>query len=303
VSFNVYAPHSPAKPAPRHEGLFPDARVPQTPSFNEADISDKPPFMQSVPELTPEDVKNMDAQYRRRLQSLAAVDEAVAHLVETLKETGQLNNTYIVFASDNGYHMGQHRLMPGKGMPYEEDIKVPLIVRGPGVRKNAVREDLAAFIDLAPTFAEIAGTQLSIPSDGRSLLPLLTSRQPVDSWRKSVFLEHYSPPSKEENETLSNALEPPDPGEIQQAALAMPAPDYIGIRTPEYKYIQRIGTARELYDLTKDPYELENRWQDADEQFKQELAAFMEAYRTCAGATCRDVDALEPPLYRLNDDQ
>ena len=299
LALNVYAPHSPAEPAPRHQGLFADAKVPQTPSFNEADVSDKPPFLQSTPLLTPADVENMDEQYRRRLQSLAAVDEAVAQLVQTLEDTKQLDNTYIVFASDNGYHMGEHRLLPGKGMPYEEDIHVPLIVRGPGVRKNAVRDELTAIIDLAPTFAEIAGTQMSIPSDGRSLLPLLSTRQPVENWRKSVLLEHYAPPSKEENETLSNALEPPDPGDVQQEALKQPSPDYIGIRTPEYKYIQRIGPARELYDLVKDPYELDNQWQNADAQFKEELAAFMEGYRSCVGEACREIDAMEPPVYRL----
>jgi arylsulfatase A-like enzyme len=227
------------------------------------------------------------------------VDEAIASLVQTLEDTGQLDNTYIVFASDNGYHIGQHRMLPGKGMVYEEDVHVPLIIRGPGVRKNAVRDELTAIIDLAPTFAEIAGTQLSIPSDGRSLLPLLTTRGAVEGWRNSILFEHFPAPSKEENETLSDSLEPPDPGDVQQETLAEPVPDYIGLRTQEYKYVQRIGTARELYDMVNDPAELENQWENAAAQFKEELAAFMETYKACAGEACRQIDALEPPVYRL----
>ena len=97
------------------------------------------------------------------------------------------------------------------------------------------------------------------------------------------MLEHYTAPGKEASETLSNALEPPDPGEIQQAALNQPAPDYVGMRTAQYKYIQRIGPARELYDMVKDPDELENQWLNADSQFKEELAAFMGALSDLCG--------------------
>jgi arylsulfatase A-like enzyme len=233
------------------------------------------------------------------LQSLQAVDEAVATLVQTLEDTGQLDNTYILFLSDNGFHMGQHRMVSGKGMPYEEDIRVPLIIRGPGVRKNAVRDELTSIIDLAPTFAEIAGAQMSNLVDGRSLLPLLGNRLPGAGWRKSLLLEHYTAPSRAENETLSDALEPPDPGDLQQVEPELTVPDYVGIRTPTYKYIQRVGTARELYDLVNDPYELENQWDNADPLFQEELRLFLETYQSCAGPTCRAIDNLPPPRYRL----
>jgi arylsulfatase A-like enzyme len=300
LALNVYAPHSPARPAPRHIGLFPDAKAPRTPSFNEEDVSDKPPFMQAAPPLTTEQIEQMDALYRARLQSLQAVDEAVAALVQTLEDTGQLDNTYIVFFSDNGFHMGQHRMVSGKGMPYEEDIRVPLIIRGPGVRKNAVRDELASIIDLAPTFAEIAGTQMSNLVDGRSLLPLLGIRWPGVAWRQSLLLEHYTAPSAEENELLSDSLEPPDPGDLQREELKQDLPDYTGLRTDRYTYIQRIGAARELYDIVNDPHQLENQWQNADPQFQEELRVFLEAFQQCAGATCREVEVLPPPVYRLN---
>ncbi len=299
LAVNVYAPHDPARPAPRHSGLFADVEAPRTPSFDEQDLSDKPPFMQSLPPLTEQQVAQMDALYRARLQSLQAVDEGVAALVQTLEDAGQLDNTYVVFLSDNGFHMGQHRMMSGKGMPYEEDIHVPLIIRGPGVRKNAVRDELTSIIDLAPTFAQIAGARLSNPVDGRSLAPLLGLRLPGTIWRTSLLMEHYKAPSQEENETLSESLEPPDPGDLQRQALDLPVPDYMGIRTANYKYIQRIGTARELYDLVNDPYEMENQWQNADPQFQQELADLIELYRTCAAANCRAIEETPAPVFRL----
>jgi N-acetylglucosamine-6-sulfatase len=299
LAFNVYAPHSPARAAPRHSGLFADVKAPRTPSFNEEDVSDKAPFMQATEPLTAEQIEHIDGLYRARLQSLQAVDEAVAALVQTLKETDQLDNTYIIFLSDNGFHMGQHRMAPGKGMPYEEDIRAPLIIRGPGVRKNAVRDELVSIIDLAPTLAEIAGAQMTNSVDGRSLLPLLGKRRSDMVWRQSLLLEHFSAPSREENETLSDALEPLDADEVQRARLQQAPPDYAGLRTERYTYIQRIGAARELYDLNKDPHQLENQWPNADPQFQTELAAFLDRYVRCVGAACREVEELPPPEFRL----
>ena len=131
-------------------------------------MSDKPPFMQGWPSLTVTDTLAIDRDYRKRLLSLLAVDEGIDALVSTLQSVGQLDNTYIVFASDNGYHMGQHRMLQGKGTPYEEDIHVPLIVRGPGVPAGAVRGEMTSMVDLAPTFAEIAGAlYLSRPTAAR----------------------------------------------------------------------------------------------------------------------------------------
>ena len=100
-------------------------------------MSDKPPHMQGLPLLTETDILGIDTLYRKRVQSMQAVDEMIGQLVATLQAHGQLENTFIVFTSDNGLHMGQHRLFPGKGRGYEEDIRIPLIVRGPGVPAGA----------------------------------------------------------------------------------------------------------------------------------------------------------------------
>ncbi len=185
---SVYAPHSPANPAPRHQSLFPDAQAPRTPSFNEADMSDKPPHMQGLPLLD----RDRHPGHRRALSQALCnrcrlSDEMIGQLVATLQAHGQLENTFIVFTSDNGLHMGQHRLFPGKGRGYEEDIRIPLIVRGPGVPAGTMRDDLASFADLAPTFADMAGTVMPTAIDGRSLLPLLQNVALASSWRKAMY--------------------------------------------------------------------------------------------------------------------
>ena len=154
----TYAPHEPATPAPRAANLFSNLIAPRTPSFNEADVSDKPPALAADPLLNGGQIANLDQLYRDRVRSMQTVDEMLARLINTLQETGQLDNTYIIFTSDNGYHLGQHRLMSGKGTPYEEDIVVPLIVRGPNVQADAALDGyVSGNIDIAPTVADLAG--------------------------------------------------------------------------------------------------------------------------------------------------
>ncbi|MEQ1692823.1 MAG: sulfatase, partial [Gemmatimonas sp.] len=173
IYLSVYAPHGPATPAPRHAELFAGASAPRTPSFDEADVSDKPRFVRNRPRIGGRVQASIDTLYRKRLQSLQAVDEAVASLIDTLRATGQLANTFVVFTSDNGFHQGQHRLVTGKQTAYDEDIRVPLIVRGPGVPSGHVVQHLVGNVDLAPTFAEFGKAVTPSFVDGRSLVPLL----------------------------------------------------------------------------------------------------------------------------------
>ena len=308
VALNFYAPHGPAVPAPRHYNLFPNARAPRTPSFNEADMSDKPGFMQDYPPLTVDEILAIDRDYRKRLQSLQAVDQGIDALVTTLQFVGQLDNTYIVFASDNGYHMGQHRMLQGKATPYEEDIRVPLIVRGPGVPAGSVRRAMTSMVDLAPTFADIAGAVLPVTPDGRSLLPLLHNVSPVPPWRQMTLVEDYFPTSHAGFD-IGGSWEPPDPFDNQAAQFnqpiqptqpAQPAPMYSALRTPGYIYIRRSATLHELYDLVNDPFQLQNQWENASPSFRSQLDAKLAAYRTCVGASCQTAGAGPPPTYMLN---
>jgi N-acetylglucosamine-6-sulfatase len=122
----TFAPHSPYNPAPRHKGMFKDAPLPQPATFNEDDVSDKPGFIQELARLNADQIAEITTHHRQRLECLQAVDELVAALVDALEDAGELERTYLVYASDNGFHLGQHRMLEGKDTAYEEDIRVPL---------------------------------------------------------------------------------------------------------------------------------------------------------------------------------
>lgn len=288
-----YAPHSPANPAQRHLTLFSDAQVPRTASFNEGDISDKPPFMQILSSLTVTTTQEMDALYRNRLRSLQAVDEAIEALVNRLQQNGQLDNTYLLFLSDNGFHLGQHRLPAGKGSPYEEDIHLPLIVRGPGVPAGAVRSELTSMVDLAPTLVELGSATLGYDPDGRSLVSLLHSTAPPAVWRQALLVEGFTDPVMAIPQREAS-WEPFDPMDV-----LVQQPAYTALHTASYIYIERAGTSRELYNLLVDPEEVYNRWNDAPAAMRSQLAAYLAALRTCAGVACRGADLPAPPVYQV----
>ncbi len=210
-----YAPHSPSDPAPRHAALFPDAQVPRTPAFNEADMSDKPPPLRLRAALTDAQIAEADALYRKRLQAMQAVDEMVAALVADLEASGELADTLFIFTSDNGYHLGQHRLPEGKAMAYEEDIRVPFYARGPGIAAGGNDDaHLVANIDLAPTLAQIAGAQTPDFVDGRSFSWLLGHGAPPATWRQALLVEQYplgSPAGGDPDPLDSPARGDPDP--------------------------------------------------------------------------------------------
>src|SRR5215204_5820711 len=136
------APHSPATPAERHEGAFADEEAPRSPSFNEEDVSDKPSWLEDLSPISEKEYSRIDGRHRERLEGTLAIDEIVGSLVEELEATGELDNTYIFFTSDNGFHLGTHRLKHGKKTPYEEAAHVPLFVRGPGVPAGSRVENL-----------------------------------------------------------------------------------------------------------------------------------------------------------------
>jgi N-acetylglucosamine-6-sulfatase len=317
-----YAPHAPADPAPRHATLFPDTKVPRVPSFNEADVSDKPARIQALDLLKPRAIATLDANYRKRLQSMQAVDEMVARLVTALDETGELANTYFVFTSDNGYHMGHHRLPAGKTTAYEEDIHVPFIVRGPGVPAGrTLRGYLAGNVDLAPTFAELAGAAPPEFVDGRSLVPLWRGESPDPaSWRQTYLVEGYAGGGRTGTETPTptvvvagadagaeapalGLLEPPDAFDLaEEAAVGRPAQEepgeddgtevYVALRTGRYTYVEWKQTGeRELYDNEVDPYQLENLAARVPSTWIEVLSERANALHACVAAECRELEA------------
>jgi len=234
-------PNGPATPAPRHAGMFEGAQAPRTPSFNEANISDKPPPIRNLPLLTNAQIAAIDHEYQTRIESLQALDEGIGQIVETLAVRGELENTYIVFTSDNGYHLGQHRFIGGKFQVYEEDIRVPLIIRGPGVSAGVTVEQLAVNIDLAPTMAQWGGAMPDRVMDGQSLAPLLAAGAETQNWREDFLVEIF------------RHLPPSQNGDV-----------ILALRTEHEVYVEYRSGPRELYDLRTDPYQLQNVYATAD---------------------------------------
>jgi arylsulfatase A-like enzyme len=254
--------------------------------------------VQNRPPLTTAQIASLDALYQKRLKSMLAVEDTVEAIIETLRDTKQLDNTYIFFSSDNGFHLGQHRLPAGKNTEFEEDLHVPLIIRGPGVPNGRVLEHITLNIDFAPTFAELAGVTIPDFVDGRSLVPLLSRRvPPVERWRKAILLEHGFIQTGDVGRTPADAsddVEPPDPFDLAVAQPQMPRP-FQGVHTKDLVYVEYVSTGeREMYNLQDDPYEQTSIAATAKPNLVSRLASWLDALRTCAGETCRDVENRPP---------
>ncbi len=257
------APHGPPVPAERHQDAFAEEKAPRPPSFDEEDISDKPSWIRDMSRFSNLDVSDIDDLYRKRLGAMLAVDDMVDSLVKELEADGQLDNTFIFFASDNGFLLGQHRIRNDKRYPYEESIRTPLFVRGPGVPTGKIG-NLIVNTDFAPTFAELAGA--SFPSaDGRSFAPLLRGEDPP--WRSAVLLEGFGMKNRKRN-----------------------LPAYEAVRTKTYKYVEYQTGDKELYDLQNDPYELANTYESADSSLTADLKTRLNALRSCVGRGCQEAE-------------
>ena len=280
------APHAPATPAPRHEGAFSHAPLPRPPSFNEGDVSDKPGWVRDNPRLGRGEIPPMQDLYRDRLRSMLAVDEMVGRLMDALEESGELDDTYVFFTSDNGWHAGEHRLTTGKWTAYEEDVRVPLIVRGPGVPAGRTLPHLVLNNDLAPTFAGLAGVDPPGFVDGRSLEPLLREDPPpTEGWRTAFLVEAAT--------ELGPAAVPPLSGDpLPENWRRLPReywgrPGLEAVRTGDMLYVEYGDGGRELYDLRRDPHQLTNRYETAAPELLRRLRGRLESLRDCSGSGCR----------------
>jgi arylsulfatase A-like enzyme len=254
------APHGQAghaTPAPRDKHTFDGLKAPRAPSFNEQDVSDKPPWMRKLPRLGDAKKAKIDNRAEMQAETLQALDDLVAGIVGKLKDKGVLSNTYVFFTSDNGFHSGEHRILGEKGRPYEESIAVPLLVRGPGVAAGDQASKLALNTDFLPTFTDLGSAQTPGYSDGRSLRPVLKSN--ATTWRSAVLLEA--------DQTAGGT------------------PPFSGIRTSGTKYVEYAGGKRELYFLRHDPYELRDKYPSAKPSARLRLR--LQALRTCSGVGCR----------------
>ena len=318
-----YVPHQPATAACRYAGRFNGQPAPRPPSFN-ATGANEPAWLASHPALTQPEISQIDNLYDRRRAAMLAEQDLVHNLIQTLQATGQLDNTYIFFSSDNGFHLGQHRLNPGKMTAFEEDIHVPLVVRGPGVPAGVTLHHMLQTTDLAPTWAALAGAQVPDFVNGRSFVPLLRPNAPAASTGRQVALiEHYGTvasngtPAPDDEPTALAALQvptlPSDPDDDAawlnltlplapapagaKAGLKEQPPTYAALRTMNYTYVEYTTGERELYDLQKDQNELNNIAASADPGLLAALAARLAALRTCTGTGCHAAEdqAIEAP--------
>jgi len=294
VDFN--APHSPYVPAPRHQGTLAGAPLTPAPGLNEKNVADKPFFLRRLPKLGLGKLTGIDNRRRSRLEMLRSVDDAVSGIVQALAAEGQLDNTYLIFTSDNGYFSGEHRIRQGKYLPHDPSSHVPLMIRGPGIPVGGVSPELVSNIDLASTIAQIGGATPRLAQDGRSLLryaqqPSLRTTRPIllegdtgpgidDEGAEGPIAQNQADFSRfqkkvrRQKKKLRRRCKKLKRASPRRAILCyrqgvrnieqepvdtiykLQAPAYRGVRTDRYALFL-YGTGEvELYDMWRDPYQL-----------------------------------------------
>ena len=245
-----------AVPSPRYKNALKDVRLPESPAFSEVDLRRKA-IKARVGNATRDD---LEKTYRAALRSLQSVDDLVAAVVATLKDTGKLANTVVIYTSDNGFLFGDHRLV-GKTAAYEGSIKVPLLMRGPGIPEDQTRDQLVSNLDVTATIVDLAGAKPGVPLDGKSLVPLSANAEAP--WRSALLIE--SPVTRFAKKTNR----------------------YAGVRGATKKYVRYDGGFEELFDLAADPYELKNMVGDpAHAGDLESLRGIHDTLKSCAGASC-----------------
>lgn len=276
LEFASYSPHIPAPVAERNRGSHAGSLAPRPPSFN-AVGQNEPAWLAKVPAIAPGSMARLDSLWTRRAESAESIADSYDAIVAQLRATGHLDDTLIIVTSDNGYHVGTHRLPTGKQTAYREDSVVPAVLIGPGIEKGATINRMTSTIDLGPTIAELMGAPVPAYTDGRSLVPLL--EEPTTApWRTGVLIE-----------SLSKAL-PGDPD-----FTAFDAPIFHALRTQQWLYVEYDGGDVALYDLVTDPYEVDNVAPTTSATTLALLRSQLAALERCAGASCRVADSLAVP--------
>jgi N-acetylglucosamine-6-sulfatase len=268
---NYTAPHSGSNPstnppsncdrtaqsAPRHASALDAAPLPRPPSFNEQDLSDKPPDIRDNDPITAAERADLTRRYRCRLESILSVDEGVGSIVDALKRHHELGDTLVIYTSDNGFFGGEHRVLNGKLRHYEPSSRVPLVMRGPGVPEGKTVRELVVNADIAKTILDATGTAPGLNQDGRSLIGI--AAEPNRERGREILIETAT---------------------------------YAAIRNARFKYVEHAAGvnagAVELYDLEQDPFELQSQHANpAYASLRAQLAGRLAALRACAGKGCR----------------
>ncbi|RAL10658.1 sulfatase family protein [Aspergillus homomorphus CBS 101889] len=277
-------------PAERHRDLFLDAQVPRHESFN-PDNPSGASWIYNLRQLNASEVAYADGFYRSRIQSLQAVDDLVEAVILELQQQDLLRNTFVFFTADNGYHIGQHRMVPGKGCPYEEDINIPMIVRGPGVPRGESVNYVTSHTDIAPTLFDLAGIPLRSDFDGT---PMPLKKDALDKLSASPRREHLNVEYWGTN--------------LQEGLIGRDAStgSALGYGNNTYKALRVIGEGynlfysvwctneHELYEMTSDPYQMKNLFRASETEFLgynmtkviSRLDALLLLLKSCKGAQC-----------------
>jgi len=265
VALWVKSPHVPLEADWRFRQTHRGETFEHPPSFNEEDVSDKAGWVRDLPPFNARVKAHIAEAREERLRMLEGATFALRKTLAALQNAGERDNTYVVFTSDNGYMLGEHRFASSKTVPYEESIHVPLVITGPDVPQGTVRDELVANNDLAPTMAGWAGVDAP-NADGRSLAPLLSDG--AVSWRNALLTEN------------------PGYGRV---------PGHLAIITRNFHYIEWETGGRELYDLREDPYETRNIYSTADTVSVESLENRLVALKTCSGKVCRSSEDAPAP--------
>uniref|UniRef100_A0AAR2LTN5 N-acetylglucosamine-6-sulfatase n=1 Tax=Pygocentrus nattereri TaxID=42514 RepID=A0AAR2LTN5_PYGNA len=288
------APHSPWTAAPQYEGQFSSLKAPRDPNFNIHGKDKHWLIRQAKTPMTNSSVEFLDNAYRKRWRTLLSVDDLVEKVVKKLEVRGELENTYIIFTSDNGYHTGQFSLPMDKRQLYEFDIRVPLLVRGPNIKPNQTSPLLVANIDLGPTVLDMAGYDINkTQMDGMSFLPVMTGKANGSMWRTDFLVEYEG-----EGHNVSDPACP-----ILGPGVSECFPDcvcedsynntYACVRTLsqtanlQYCEFDDNEVFVEVYNLTGDPFQLTNIAKTIDQEVLERMNHRLMMLQSCSGQSCR----------------
>lgn len=302
------APHAPWTAAPQYEKSFLDVDAPRTSNFNVHGKDKHWLIRQAKTPMANSSITFLDDAYRKRWQTLLSVDDLVEKLVKDLDAREELENTFIFYTSDNGFHTGQFSLPIDKRQLYEFDIKVPLLVRGPGVKKNQTSKMLVANIDLGPTILDIAGYDLNkTKMDGVSFLPLLKS-EPNVTWRTDLLIEYQG-----EGHNISDPTCP-----LLGPGVSVCFPDcicedsynntYACVRTVsalvdlQYCEFDDTEVFVEVYNVTEDPHQLTNIAKTIDQEILEKMNHRLMMLQSCCGSSCHSAGVFDPS-YRFDPQQ
>jgi arylsulfatase A-like enzyme len=270
IEIATFTPHGPFIPAPRHEKLFENEKAPRTPRFNKQADSTAPDWLRTLQPLGSKQIDRIDNIFRKRLQCVMSIDEMLGSIRKLLNQAGISDRTYIFFSSDNGYHLGDYSMVQGKQTPFDIDIRVPLIACGPNVAKGSLQQAITSNIDLAPSFAALAGVQLTGTPDGRDIQHLLREKTERINWRNFAIIER-----RRANYNRNDPdLQEPEDGRL---------PSYTALRFHNLLYVEYETGEISCYNVQNDPNELKNIVPVMPDELKKKLHSILLAAKNCGG--------------------